>query len=114
VQLHLYEYSITNETSIQSGKGFKHFGDALIAQSRKHQKQTRKLLTLIFADERVGNLTIVVTDPTVFPAFFSQLAMIIRALWCVPQKRGAQIVHTILTTPKLRISWLDSVKVCAV
>jgi len=60
-------------------------------------------------NERVGNLTIVVNDPSTLPALRSQLSLIIRANWSNPPAHGARIVHRVLTTPELRQQWLDSI-----
>lgn len=62
-------------------------------------------------DERIGNLTVVVNDPSVLPAFKSQMSLVIRANWSNPPSHGSRIVAMILTTPAMRQQWLDSMKV---
>ncbi|VDN51627.1 unnamed protein product [Dracunculus medinensis] len=62
-------------------------------------------------NERIGNLTVVVNDPSVLPAFKSQMSLVIRANWSNPPSHGSRIVAMILTTPAMRQQWLDSMKV---
>jgi len=66
---------------------------------------------IYYLDERVGNLTIVVSDKSVLLALRSQLSLIIRANWSNPPAFGARIVHLVLTTPELRKQWLEAIKV---
>jgi len=61
-------------------------------------------------NERVGNLTVVVSDPSVLPAFKSQMSLVIRANWSNPPAHGAKVVHMVLTTPDLRQQWFDAIK----
>ncbi|KAK0400460.1 hypothetical protein QR680_015257 [Steinernema hermaphroditum] len=61
-------------------------------------------------NERVGNLTTVVSDPAVIPAFKSQMSLCIRANWSNPPSHGSRIVHMVLTTPELREQWFECIK----
>uniref|UniRef100_A0A914HSH2 Aspartate aminotransferase n=1 Tax=Globodera rostochiensis TaxID=31243 RepID=A0A914HSH2_GLORO len=61
-------------------------------------------------NERVGNLTVVVSEKSVVPALRSQISLIIRANWSNPPSFGARIVHLVLTTPELRSQWLQAIK----
>ncbi len=60
----------------------------------------------------MGNLTVVVNDVAVLPAFKSQMSLVIRANWSNPPSHGAKIVHMVLTTPDLRQQWFDAIKAC--
>ncbi|EPB73835.1 putative aminotransferase [Ancylostoma ceylanicum] len=56
-------------------------------------------------NERVGNLCLVVKDPSVLPGYKSQMSLIIRANWSNPPAHGARVVHKVLTTPEMRKQW---------
>uniref|UniRef100_A0A914W1F0 Aspartate aminotransferase n=1 Tax=Plectus sambesii TaxID=2011161 RepID=A0A914W1F0_9BILA len=61
-------------------------------------------------NERVGNLTIVVNDPSVLAGLQSQMSLIIRANWSNPPSHGAKIVHMVLTDPTMKQDWFDAIK----
>uniref|UniRef100_A0A915Q5R7 Aspartate aminotransferase n=1 Tax=Setaria digitata TaxID=48799 RepID=A0A915Q5R7_9BILA len=61
-------------------------------------------------NERIGNLTVVVSDPLVLTSFKSQMSLIIRSNWSNPPSHGAKIVHMILTSPDMRTQWHDAIK----
>ncbi|CEF69308.1 Aspartate aminotransferase, cytoplasmic [Strongyloides ratti] len=61
-------------------------------------------------NERIGNLTVVVTDPKVITGMKSQISLIIRANWSNPPAHGARIVHMVLTNPDLKSKWFESIK----
>lgn len=62
-------------------------------------------------NERIGNLILVVGDPSVAPAVKSQISLIVRANWSNPPNHGAKVVHMILTDPSMRKQWQDSIAV---
>uniref|UniRef100_A0A915AKZ3 Aspartate aminotransferase n=1 Tax=Parascaris univalens TaxID=6257 RepID=A0A915AKZ3_PARUN len=64
-------------------------------------------------NERIGNLTVVVSDPAVLPAFKSQMSLIVRANWSNPPNHGAKIVHMILTTPEMLKKWHECIETMA-
>ncbi|VDK73420.1 unnamed protein product [Onchocerca ochengi] len=61
-------------------------------------------------NERVGNLTVVVSDPSRLTSFKSQMSLIIRSNWSNPPNHGAKIVHMILTSPSMCAQWHDAIK----
>jgi len=61
-------------------------------------------------NERVGNLTFVVSDPKTVPAIKSQLSLVIRANWSNPPAHGARIVAMVLTNAEYRQQWFDAIK----
>uniref|UniRef100_A0A0K0DAC4 Aspartate aminotransferase n=1 Tax=Angiostrongylus cantonensis TaxID=6313 RepID=A0A0K0DAC4_ANGCA len=61
-------------------------------------------------NERVGNLCLVVSDPTVLAGYKSQMSLVIRANWSNPPVHGALIVHKVLTTPEMRKQWNDAIQ----
>ncbi|MFH4977826.1 hypothetical protein AB6A40_004535 [Gnathostoma spinigerum] len=61
-------------------------------------------------NERIGNLTVVFSDPSVMAAFKSQMSLIIRANWSNPPNHGAKIVHTVLTDTTMRKKWMEDIK----
>jgi aspartate aminotransferase len=66
---------------------------------------------LFCLDERVGNLTFVVSDPSTITPVKSQVSLIIRANWSNPPAHGARIVAMILTTPEYRKQWFEAIQV---
>lgn len=65
----------------------------------------------MISDERVGNLTVVVSDPLALTSFKSQMSLVIRSNWSNPPNHGARIVHMILTSPSMCVQWHDAIKV---
>uniref|UniRef100_A0A1I7VP37 Aspartate aminotransferase n=1 Tax=Loa loa TaxID=7209 RepID=A0A1I7VP37_LOALO len=61
-------------------------------------------------NERIGNLTVVVSDPSVLIGFKSQMSLVIRSNWSNPPSHGARIVHMILTSPSMCAQWHDAIK----
>ncbi|CAD6189097.1 unnamed protein product [Caenorhabditis auriculariae] len=61
-------------------------------------------------NERVGNLTVVVNDKSVIAGFQSQMSLVIRANWSNPPAHGARVVHLVLSDPKRRNEWMESIK----
>ncbi|CAG9536555.1 unnamed protein product [Cercopithifilaria johnstoni] len=61
-------------------------------------------------NERVGNLTVVVSDPLALTNFKSQMSLVIRSNWSNPPNHGARIVHMILTSPSMCVQWHDAIK----
>uniref|UniRef100_A0A0R3S101 Aspartate aminotransferase n=1 Tax=Elaeophora elaphi TaxID=1147741 RepID=A0A0R3S101_9BILA len=61
-------------------------------------------------NERIGNLTVVVSDPLVLTSFKSQMSLVIRSNWSNPPNHGAKIVHMILTSPNMSVQWHDAIK----
>ncbi|KAL3989254.1 Aspartate aminotransferase cytoplasmic [Acanthocheilonema viteae] len=61
-------------------------------------------------NERVGNLTVVVSDPKTLTSFKSQMSLVIRSNWSNPPNHGARIVHMILTSPSMCVQWHDAIK----
>ncbi|XP_055696345.1 aspartate aminotransferase, cytoplasmic-like [Lutzomyia longipalpis] len=60
--------------------------------------------------ERVGNLAIVLGNPTKLPAVVSQLSLLIRGMYSSPPAFGSRIVGTILNDPELRAEWMLCIK----
>nr|AAL06335.1 aspartate aminotransferase [Brugia malayi] len=61
-------------------------------------------------NERVGNLTVVASDPLVLASIKSQMSLVIRSNWSNPPSHGARIVHMILTSPSMCAQWHDAIK----
>lgn len=59
------------------------------------------------ADERVGNLCVVVRDKATIEPVKSQLSILVRANWSNPPAHGARIVAMILNDPEMRKQWFD-------
>jgi aromatic-amino-acid transaminase len=55
--------------------------------------------------ERVGALSIVMSDATEVPKVLSQVKRVIRTNYSSPPTSGGQMVATVLTTPELRTLW---------
>ncbi|VDN08500.1 unnamed protein product [Thelazia callipaeda] len=62
-------------------------------------------------NERIGNLTVVVSDPSLLTAFNSQMSLVIRSNWSNPPNHGAKIVHMILTSSEMLSQWHDAIKI---
>lgn len=65
----------------------------------------------LLLDERVGNLTFVVSDPKTVVPVKSQISLIIRANWSNPPAHGARVVAMVLTNPQYRKQWFDAIQV---
>ena len=63
------------------------------------------MLELLFADERVGNLTFVVDSPDKVARVRSQLTIIVRTTWSNSPNHGCRIVATVLNNPQLFSEW---------
>ncbi|KAI6191401.1 Aspartate aminotransferase [Aphelenchoides bicaudatus] len=61
-------------------------------------------------NERVGNLTFVVSDPSTVVPIKSQVSLIIRANWSNPPAHGARVVAMVLTTPEYRKQWFEAIQ----
>ena len=64
-------------------------------------------------NERAGNITIVVNDPSVVANIRSQLALIIRGMYSNPPAHGARVVEKVLNDPALFAEWTDNIKTMA-
>ena len=64
-------------------------------------------------NERVGNLTIVVTDPGHVTNFKSQMTLIVRAMYSNPPSHGARIVDTVLQDTQLFSQWRECIHTMA-
>ncbi|KAL0895363.1 hypothetical protein ABMA27_011496 [Loxostege sticticalis] len=61
-------------------------------------------------NERVGNLTFVVSDAALIPAMKSQLTWIVRGMYSNPPAHGARLVASVLTNKQLFDEWRDHIK----
>ena len=57
------------------------------------------------ADERVGNLTVVMKDAELAAAVLSQLTLVVRATYSNPPAHGARVVAATLTNKDLFAEW---------
>jgi len=62
-------------------------------------------------NERAGNLTVVLKDPSNMANFKSQLTLIIRAMYSNPPAHGARIVDTVLSSQELYEEWKGCIRV---
>jgi aspartate/tyrosine/aromatic aminotransferase len=60
---------------------------------------------LLFADERAGNLTVVLNDVKLVAPSKSQFTLLVRGMYSNPPNHGASIVSTVLNTPELCEEW---------
>lgn len=60
-------------------------------------------------NERAGNLTVVVKDPSVMANFQAQITLIVRAMYSNPPSHGVRIVQTVLEDPGLYQEWRDCI-----
>lgn len=60
---------------------------------------------ITFTDERIGNLVLVLKEPSVIPAVRSQLTLLVRGSYSNPPCHGARIVTKVLTDPALFEEW---------
>ncbi|GBN17362.1 Aspartate aminotransferase, cytoplasmic [Araneus ventricosus] len=61
--------------------------------------------------ERVGNLTVVVKDPSVVTNCHTHLISLVEGLYLTPPHYGARIVSLVLNDPVLFNQWTDHIKV---
>merc|ERR1712018_184859 len=64
-------------------------------------------------NERAGNLTVVVKDPSVIANTKSQLTLVARGMYSNPPAHGARIVEKVLNDPELYQEWTQNVKTMA-
>ncbi|CAK1548723.1 unnamed protein product [Leptosia nina] len=62
-------------------------------------------------NERVGNLSVVVSDSKLIPAMKSQLTWVVRGMYSNPPAHGARVVANVLSDKKLFDEWRDHIKV---
>ncbi|XP_037068128.1 aspartate aminotransferase, cytoplasmic-like [Pollicipes pollicipes] len=62
-------------------------------------------------NERVGNLTVVMSDPELAAAVQTQLTLVVRATYSNPPAHGARVVAATLTNKDLFAEWQDCIKV---
>lgn len=61
--------------------------------------------SLFDLDERVGNLTIVMNNPSEIPKVKSQITLVVRGMYSNPPNHGAQIVAHVLGNEALYAQW---------
>lgn len=61
-------------------------------------------------NERVGNLTMVMRNPSALTNVRSQLEIIIRGMYSNPPNHGARVVAMALNNPSYRLEWLDNIR----
>jgi len=61
-------------------------------------------------NERVGNLTFVLNNPSYVPQVKSQVTLIVRGMYSNPPSHGARIVAYVLNNPRLYNQWKDNIK----
>jgi len=61
-------------------------------------------------NERAGNLTVVLRNPSVVSASLSQIQMIVRQIYSNPPNHGARIVATALNNLAFRQEWFDNIR----
>lgn len=64
-------------------------------------------------NERAGNLTVVVKDPSVIANTKSQLTLIVRGMYSNPPAHGARVVEKVLNNDALFAEWKDNIKTMA-
>ena len=64
-------------------------------------------------NERAGNLTVVVKDPSVIANTKSQLTLIVRGMYSNPPAHGARVVEKVLNNDALYAEWKDNIKTMA-
>ena len=60
---------------------------------------------LLYTDERVGNLTVVLSQTEACEPVRAQMKLVARTLWSNPPAHGARIVATVLNNPALYTDW---------
>lgn len=61
-------------------------------------------------NERVGNLVLIINDPSVIPAVRSQITLLVRGCYSNPPNHGARVVSTVLNNPTLFESWRECIR----
>jgi aspartate aminotransferase, cytoplasmic len=61
-------------------------------------------------NERVGNLTVVQSNPETTAAVQSRMTLLVRFMYSNPPAFGGRIVGKVLNTPDLRQEWMDSIR----
>lgn len=61
-------------------------------------------------NERVGNLTFVLSNTTYVPQVKSQVTLIVRGMYSNPPSHGARIVSYVLSNPRLYDQWKDNIR----
>ncbi|XP_067008255.2 aspartate aminotransferase, cytoplasmic [Anabrus simplex] len=64
-------------------------------------------------NERIGNLTIVLNDPSVITNLENHMMILIRGLYCSPPNHGMRIVERILNNPQLFQEWQENIRTMA-
>jgi len=64
-------------------------------------------------NERAGNLTVVVKDPSVIANTKSQMTLIVRGMYSNPPAHGARVVEKVLNNEALFAEWKDNIKTMA-
>ncbi len=64
-------------------------------------------------NERVGNVTVVVKDPSIIANVKSQVTLIVRAMYSNPPSHGARIVDTVLADKELYAEWRGCIQTMA-
>ena len=64
-------------------------------------------------NERAGNLTVVVNNPSVVANTRSQLTLIVRGMYSNPPAHGARVVEMVLNNESLFGEWKDNIKTMA-
>uniref|UniRef100_A0A2P2HWP0 Aspartate aminotransferase n=1 Tax=Hirondellea gigas TaxID=1518452 RepID=A0A2P2HWP0_9CRUS len=62
-------------------------------------------------NERVGNLVIIIKDPSLVVAVRSQVTLLVRGSYSNPPNHGARIVSTVLNNPKLFEDWRECIRI---
>lgn len=61
-------------------------------------------------NERVGNLTFVLNDPSYVARVKSQVTLVVRGMYSNPPSHGARIVAHVLNNPRLYDQWKDNIR----
>lgn len=65
----------------------------------------RGRVPLLPSGERVGNLTVVLSQPEACQPVRSQMKCLVRAMWSNPPSHGGRVVATVLNNPALHADW---------
>jgi len=60
-------------------------------------------------NERAGNMSVVLKDPSLLANFQAQITLIVRAMYSNPPSHGVRIVQTVLEDPVLYQEWRDCI-----
>ena len=64
-------------------------------------------------NERAGNLTVVVKNPSVVANTKSQLTLVVRGMYSNPPAHGARVVEKVLNSDSLFAEWKNNIKTMA-